>query len=32
VSYTTIDMREEINCHRGGEDSRTAIKLHRERR
>jgi hypothetical protein len=32
VSYTTIDLREEINRHRGREDSRIAIERHRERR
>jgi hypothetical protein len=32
VSYTMMDLREEINRHRGGEDSRTTIERHRERR
>jgi hypothetical protein len=27
-----MDLREEINCHRGGEDSRTTIERNRERR
>jgi hypothetical protein len=31
ASYTTIDLREEINRHRGGEDSRTTIEHHHER-
>jgi hypothetical protein len=31
ASYTTTDLREEINHHRGGEDSRTAIERHHER-
>jgi hypothetical protein len=30
ASYTTIDLREEINRHRGGEDSRTTIERHHE--
>jgi hypothetical protein len=32
VSYMTTDLREEINRCCGGEDSRTAIEHHRERR
>jgi hypothetical protein len=32
ASYTTTDLREEINRQRGGEDSRTVIERHRERR
>jgi transposase len=32
TSYMTTDLREEINRCCGGEDSRTAIELHRERR
>jgi hypothetical protein len=31
-SYQTLDLREEINLHRGGEDSRTTIERNRERR
>jgi hypothetical protein len=31
ASYTTTDLREEINRCCGGEDSRTTIKHHRER-
>jgi hypothetical protein len=31
ASYTTTDLREEINRRRGGEDSRTAIEHHHER-
>jgi hypothetical protein len=31
-SYTTMDLREEINHRRGGEDNRIAIERHRERR
>jgi hypothetical protein len=31
-SYTTTDLREEINHRRGGEDNRIAIERHRERR
>jgi hypothetical protein len=31
VSYTTTYLRDEINRHRSGEDSRTAIECHRER-
>jgi hypothetical protein len=27
-----IDLKEEINCNRGGEDSHTTIERHRERR
>jgi hypothetical protein len=30
--YRTTDLREEINCHRGGEDSRTTIERNCERR
>jgi hypothetical protein len=32
VSYTTMDLREEMNCHRCGEDTRTTIERHHERR
>jgi hypothetical protein len=32
ASYQTMDLREEINCHRGGEDSRTTIERNHERR
>jgi hypothetical protein len=32
ASYTMTDLKEVINRHHGGEDSRTAIKRHRERR
>jgi hypothetical protein len=32
ASYTTTNLREEINRRRGGEDSRTAIERHHERR
>jgi hypothetical protein len=32
ASYTTTDLREEINRRRGGKDSRTTIQRHRERR
>jgi hypothetical protein len=32
ASYMTTDLREEINRHRGGEDSRTTIERHSERR
>jgi hypothetical protein len=32
ASYMTTDLREEINRHRGGEDNRTAVEHHRERR
>jgi hypothetical protein len=32
ASYRTTDLREEINRHRGGEDSRTTIEHNRERR
>jgi hypothetical protein len=31
ASYTTTDLREEINRRRGREDSRTTIKHHHER-
>jgi hypothetical protein len=31
ASYQTSDLREEINRHRGGEDSRTTIERNRER-
>jgi hypothetical protein len=31
ASYQTTDLREEINHHRGGEDSRTTIERNRER-
>jgi hypothetical protein len=31
ASYTTTNLREEINRHCGGEDSRTTIKHHCER-
>jgi hypothetical protein len=31
VSYTTTDLREEINCRRGGEDSCTTIERHHKR-
>jgi hypothetical protein len=32
ASYQTSDLREEINCRRGGEDSCTTIEHNRERR
>jgi hypothetical protein len=32
ASYETTDLREEINHHRDGEDSRTTIERNRERR
>jgi hypothetical protein len=32
ASYQMMDLREEINRHRGGEDSRTTIERNRERR
>jgi hypothetical protein len=32
ASYQTTDLREEINHHQGGEDSRTTIERNRERR
>jgi hypothetical protein len=32
ASYQTSDLREEINCRCGGEDSRTTIEHNRERR
>jgi hypothetical protein len=32
ASYQTTDLREEINCRRGGEDSRTTIERNREMR
>jgi hypothetical protein len=32
ASYTTTDLREEINRRRGRKDSRTTIQRHRERR
>jgi hypothetical protein len=32
ASYTMIELRVEIICYRGGEDNRTAIECHRERR
>jgi hypothetical protein len=32
ASYQTTDLREEINCHRGGEDIRTTIEHNHERR
>jgi hypothetical protein len=32
ASYQMIDLREEINRRRGGEDSRTTIERNRERR
>jgi hypothetical protein len=32
ASYRMMDLMEEINCHRGGEDSRTTIERNRERR
>jgi hypothetical protein len=32
VSYQMMDLREEINHRRGGEDSRTTIKHNRMRR
>jgi hypothetical protein len=32
ASCQTIDLREEINRHRGGEDSRTTIERNHERR
>jgi hypothetical protein len=32
ASYETTDLREKINHHRGGEDSRTTIEHNRERR
>jgi hypothetical protein len=32
ASYQTSDLREEINCHRGGEDNHTTIECNRERR
>jgi hypothetical protein len=32
ASYKTMDLREEINHHRGGEDSRTTIKHNHEGR
>jgi hypothetical protein len=31
VSYTTADLRDEINHYHGGEDSRTAIERHHGR-
>jgi hypothetical protein len=31
VSYTMINLKKEINHHRGGEDSCTAIEHHHER-
>jgi hypothetical protein len=31
ASYRTTDLMEEINCRRGGEDSRTTIECNRER-
>jgi hypothetical protein len=31
ANYQTTDHMEEINCHRGGEDSCTTIKRNRER-
>jgi hypothetical protein len=31
ASYAMIDLREEINCRRGGEDSHTTIERNRER-
>jgi hypothetical protein len=32
ASYTMTDLREVINCRRGGEDNHIAIEHHRERR
>jgi hypothetical protein len=32
ASYTTMDLKDEINCRHGGEDSRTAIERHHKRR
>jgi hypothetical protein len=31
ASYPTMNLREEINCRRGREDSRTTIEHNRER-